>query len=523
MAKRFVTIAVLLSVLAVSIAKKKNPQDDMVDLPMQADASKGEMDALSQAMGSDKLQGKTLTGRKISKDGKSGMLQFGNPNGEREHWTPKFTVSERELRSKIGLEDFVLAYFFTTESDDHLQESHANGKKFEEAAQELLEGEDETTLVMVDLSKNDRESLRELGVTKPHQYRIFINGKSKEYRGSTEAKGIVYYMNQRTGPPSTKIETSEALDELLGGNGTATMVVGVFGPAYEGNSARQIYTDAARDLRDAARLHFFEASTYVARGSKRLAKESFDTSESALVVHKPAKWIAKNEAPYALSTDFRSVHRFVREHSWPTVGPLSDEFVAHAKEKLGKDYMAIVLVDTRKQAKFLRYVVKQLHKLLDADESIASKFSIAVANRRPLDSFIAARFDRTTIDRQFFQLDKFESEYVADFTLIVADLNDLLPPFDPHGPPDRPATRNWATNVLAKSTPDSLDVARWVPFLQGILSGEIAPLAQGDAAAGAAGLKEMKMGFGDNGMEEVGAPKKKKKKKKKDKAPKEEV
>ena len=97
-------------------------------------------------------------------------------------------------------------------------------------------------------------------------------------------------------------------------------------------------------------------------------------------------------------------------------------------------------------------------------------------------------------------------------------MNDVPKPDDPHNPdyskePGPPTTRNWVTNALVGSKADTLDVAALVPYLKAVASGEVPPLPQGSAAATAAGLKEMKMGFGgDGGMEEVGAKKKKKKK-----------
>ena len=52
--------------------------------------------------------------------------------------------------------------------------------------------------------------------------------------------------------------------------------------------------------------------------------------------------------------DFRSVHRFVKEHCWSTVAPLSETFVSYAQKALKKTHMAILIVDTRAQAKFMR-------------------------------------------------------------------------------------------------------------------------------------------------------------------------
>ena len=69
------------------------------------EVGKAEADALGQALNSGKMEGKQVTGRKISKDGKSGMIQFGDPNGEKELWTPKFVVNTRELEKLYTIDD----------------------------------------------------------------------------------------------------------------------------------------------------------------------------------------------------------------------------------------------------------------------------------------------------------------------------------------------------------------------------------------------------------------------------------
>ena len=103
-------------------------------------------------------------------------------NGERFQWAPKFSVSLRNLRKKVESEDLVLAYFFSSEEEE-LSGSHENGQRFEVAAKELLEGEHELSLLMVDLKFEaplDRDNiLREYGVFKPHTYKLFINGQPR--------------------------------------------------------------------------------------------------------------------------------------------------------------------------------------------------------------------------------------------------------------------------------------------------------------------------------------------------------
>ena len=153
-------------------------------------------------------------------------------------------------------------------------------------------------------------------------------------------------------------------------------------------------------------------------------------------------------------------------------------------------------------------------------------FAITRRDDGRVDPWLYNRFDRTTINRTFYQGDKFQSDYASDFTMIVSDVT-TLPAAEQNMDGSIPTTINWASNAEADVSPDRVQLANLAPFLTAIANGEVPPLAQGDDAAPAAGLKEMKMGFGGDGgmggMEELGAKKKAKKGKKKSKAKKDEL
>ena len=163
----------------------------------------------------------------------------------------------------------------------------------------------------------------------------------------------------------------------------------------------------------------------------------------------------------------------------------------------------------------------QYHKLLDElppDVSNAYTFAIAHRTEMVIDTWFADRFDRSTISDPyvangkptFYNKDKFVGEFAKDFTMIVSNVEN---------------EDNWVANDAAGMTADTVKLTGLASFLTSALGGELPPIPQGDAAAPAAGLKEMKMGFGPgaNGeMEEVGAEKKPRRKKKA-KAPKSEL
>ena len=164
-------------VLAHGTESSNDPTASYKDVPMDEPMQKGEADALMQAAGAERLKGMDVVGRKVSPDGKSGMIQFGNPNAEKEQWTPQHVVSGRELLRKIENEDFVLAYFWSS-AEDELGLSHENGKEFEKAAQQLLESEEVVSCLMVDLNKMDMaDAAADFGVSKPHEYVLFKGSK----------------------------------------------------------------------------------------------------------------------------------------------------------------------------------------------------------------------------------------------------------------------------------------------------------------------------------------------------------
>eukprot|EP00316_Scyphosphaera_apsteinii_P004763 CAMPEP_0119327392 /NCGR_PEP_ID=MMETSP1333-20130426/70667_1 /TAXON_ID=418940 /ORGANISM="Scyphosphaera apsteinii, Strain RCC1455" /LENGTH=503 /DNA_ID=CAMNT_0007335971 /DNA_START=184 /DNA_END=1695 /DNA_ORIENTATION=+ len=470
----------------------------MLEKPMDADYSKGEMDAVMKAAGSDRLKGMEVSGRKVAPDGKSGMISFSDPNAKNERWDPKFVVTPRELDKRREQEDVVLAYFMSS-AEDEMGQSHTNGKAFEEAAQRLLESENQVSCLMVDINKfNPAEWTSEFGVVKAHSYVLFKGGLPSSYKGRLEADGIVAYMTANSGPPYTKLAASDLLDAALEeAKGTAeTVVIGVLGPAYEGLTSRNFFQKAALDLRDPLRLSFIEVSPRTANGCKLFAKgsatggdvEPFTTEQSAFVVVHPANWVTKGEPRYYISFDFRKIFSFVQSHAFPMIAPFSEQFIKHVQKYpvgSGKQLLATYLIDMKALASKQRYIVKQMHKLIAAEPEVAATYAFAVGERQPLHPFFAERFDRTTVNTKFYG--RFHEEFEGlhkDFTVIIANLT---------------SAQNWLSTEMTGATPEGLETVRLGPLLKSIAAGKVPQLPQGSAAAEAAGLKEMSLGFGGDG------------------------
>ena len=514
--QRLATLFVALAVRGASAAQGGDPTKDYKSIPMESPMNKGELDALTQAAGSDRLEGMVVSDRKVAPDGKSGMLQFSNPNAQQERWSPSFSATPRDLAKTVENEDLVLAYFFSSHEDE-LSQSHTSGKEFEIAARELLESDDQVTLAMVDVHRHPEAfdgAEFDFNLKKAHEVKLFKAGRPSDYEGPTSAKGIVAYMQSRAGPPYRKVESSAALDELVASASTlgTTVVVGVFSAGYEGSTSRSAFEKAAVELRDPMRLAFVEVGVRAANGAALFASDTpfNDVATNAYAIVRPAYYLGKAESRYTHSENFRKLYSTIQAHAFPTVYPLSPTFIAHSK-KYGKRFLATLLYPRKAMEKKHRYILKQLHKLIEAHPAFNETYAFALAEAKPLDPWLAERFDRTTINGKFFG--NFEQDYpMRDFTLIVSELS---------------SERNWLSTELAGSTPDALEPLHLVTFLSQIAAGDLPELPQKGAAAAAAGLKEMTMGFGPGGTTggfgDEPAKKKKKKKGKKGKVAKDEV
>ena len=280
----------LAAIAALALGKKQAPE--MIPVDDEAPMSKSEGDALMQAIQQKKIDPDSKIERKVAPDGKSGMISFSNPNAQQERWTPEFAVRGSEVRRRIESDDLLLVYFFSSKEEE-LGRSHEMGKEFEQAAKELIEGEDQVPILLVDLAKDD---LADIGITKPHTVKLYVQGIARPYNGPVSAAAIVQYMSERGGAPAQKLHSSTALDEYLG-NATGTVVVGIFGPAYQGTSSRTYYTTMAVKMRVPGVLSFVDVgmktANEAARFADRVADQPFDPAESAYVVVPPHKWVAK--------------------------------------------------------------------------------------------------------------------------------------------------------------------------------------------------------------------------------------
>jgi hypothetical protein len=283
----------------------------------------------------------------------------------------------------------------------------------------------------------------------------------------------------RAGPASTRIESAAELDSLLGTT-SETLVLGTFAgpPGILGPKAcRETFLQAAEQLR--ATVRFLEAPVAVANSAALFAAAApFGTERSEYAIVLPPKWVAKGEAGYTHSSQFKELLRSARD-AFPLVAAPTAPLV----EKTGnaRKLLACLLYKEREGpggASRFRYVHKQLYRLVAAAADIASTFTFSIAPHSPLPDHLAGRFDHSAYESRF--VSEWNDE-ASDFQLLVSEVA---------------GARNYATSMLINATSDTFDASALAPFLRRIASGEEPPLLQGDEAPASVGLRTMDFGMG---------------------------
>ncbi|KAG9476067.1 hypothetical protein GDO78_002897 [Eleutherodactylus coqui] len=118
--------------------------------------------------------------------------------------------------------------------------------EYEKAAQELSKRTPAIPLAKVDATAEADLATR-YNVTGYPTLKIFRKGKAYDYNGPREKHGIIDFMIEQAGPPSTLVQTVKQVQEHLRDGSDAT-VIGVFRDGQE--KLFQTYQDAANALRE---------------------------------------------------------------------------------------------------------------------------------------------------------------------------------------------------------------------------------------------------------------------------------
>ena len=145
-----------------------------------------------------------------------------------------------------------------------------------------------------------------------------------------------------------------------------------------------------------------EMTVSAANGAKVFGTEApFVRMQSTYVVIRPLRWTSKAEGPYAVSHDFKVMHKFVPSNAWPRVTPMDELLVE--RSRASKKMIATLIFDTTAYAPRFRYFLRAFNTLI-ASEPIARGYTFSIADRAALPGYLAHRFEHSTIDRTFGQV-----------------------------------------------------------------------------------------------------------------------
>jgi len=463
----------------------------------------------SDALGAIAQSGRVPIKSTVTADGKRGMITLA-PSPPTS-WSPKYMVSGSDVREMVESEQQALVFCFSSD-EEFLGKGAEDGKEFESAVGELIEGETTFSFGMVDVKRYPLVG-EICGVKGGRGFTtttltLFKAGSPTLYEGPFKSPAIIAWVRHLTAPPTTFLHQPEQLDSLLS-TSELPVVVAVFAGGSKAQSktpsgiARGHFLASADQMRGV--FVYVEMSSKTANAAALFQSSApFVPATSTFAVVRPARWVTKAEEPFLASHDFKGMHRFLLEHAWPLVQPFSNGWTARCTRE--KKAQVVLLFEMASQANKLRYVLRQYHKLIHADANFSQRFSFSMVDPSKLPAALEARFESSLINGAY--VSSFGDEAKA-FMLLVFNAS---------------SGQHWVNSALVGTTADSLDAARFTGFLQGILIGEEKPLIQGDAAAEAAGLK--KMSFGLDGMSDASAgdsKRVKKRKKKKSLPPKKEL
>jgi len=249
-------------------------------------------------------------------------------------------------------------------------------KEIELAATELNNEDGAMHVGLVDLdSPTAKKAAKKAGVTEGPIIRTYRRGKPLSLGPNEgDARSLVNYMRYLASPVTQVLPNASAINEWLR-EAYSTVVLGIF--ADTTRPSHNTWIQQAEKLRPPFR--FAETSIDAAQEAKLFsgpAGMELDPTKNVYAVVLPSKWLAKDEAPYHLSSDFKNMSAFVPDHALPRIGPLSS--FAHRKYRDTKRALVSLYFDQQKLGKMFKYIVNRLHKLLTAEPDLTSHFGFTI-------------------------------------------------------------------------------------------------------------------------------------------------
>mmetsp|Transcript_4204 Transcript_4204/g.9226 ORF Transcript_4204/g.9226 Transcript_4204/m.9226 type:complete len:574 (-) Transcript_4204:164-1885(-) len=360
----------------------------------------------------------------------AGMQMMGGGAEESETHNAEELDTER---FEERLAEFELLLVFFRESGG--QQTQQIDKEFELAATELSVSDEAIFVGLVDL-KDDKAkgAAKKAKVTQGPVAKCFRRGKPLDLGpNGFDARSLVNFMRYLSAPVSKVLPNSTAINEFLRDAGDM-VVLGIF--ADRNRPTHNVWIKNAEALRPPFR--FVEASVESAQGSKLLAGVTLDETKNQFAVVPPAKWVAKTESTYFLSSDFKGMKEFIYEHALTKVAPMTS--YAHRRYKSEGRSLVALSFDQGKLGKMFKYFVNRLHKVFAEEPDLVSRFAFTIWDKNDASS-IAADFG--------VPKDK-------DFVVTVSRLDTL---------------DKWGTDMLTNMTADNFSALPLIPYLKLIEAG----------------------------------------------------
>jgi len=182
--------------------------------------------------------------------------------------------------------------------------------EYAQAAKDLAEKNSEIKLAKVDATA-EKETGTKFSIEGFPTLKFFKNGKASDYNGPREAKGIVSWLEKKTGPACTEITKEGQLKDIL--EKEQALAAGFFND-LEGEKAK-IFKELASDYDD---VKFYLVS------NPTVMKEYHQKDGSILVL----KTFDEKEAHFADTLTKENLEKFVRRSTTPLVTDFNQENAA---------------------------------------------------------------------------------------------------------------------------------------------------------------------------------------------------
>ena len=249
-------------------------------------------------------------------------------------------------------------------------------QEVELAAAELAISDEAIFVGLIDLKDDTTKGAAKKGhIRKGPQIKCFRRGKLLNFGpNSGDARSLVDFMRFLSAPVSRVLPSEAALNKFLH-EVHETVVLGIF--ADSTRPTHNAWMKAAEELRPPFR--FAEVGLDTAKASKLFADAPLVEAKNHFAVVPPAKWVAKGEAPYVLSSEFKQIKDFVYAHALTRVAPMTS--YAHMQYKSEGRALVSLSFSQKRLGKMFKYIVNRLHKLFAEEPELTARYAFTIVDR----------------------------------------------------------------------------------------------------------------------------------------------